>query len=142
MRFMIIRKADAETEAGALPSRELMDAMMAYNEEMVDAGVMLSGDGLRPSKHGFRVEFSGGKPTIVDGPFTESKELIAGYSIIKVSSREEALEWVKRWPAEDAGGRARLEVRQLIEPEDFGDAFTADMQRHEELMREQAARNP
>jgi hypothetical protein len=141
MRFMIIRKADAETEAGALPSRELMDAMMAYNQEMVDAGVMLAGDGLRPSKHGFRVEFSSGKPTIVDGPFAESKELIAGYSIIEVNSREEAMQWVKRWPAEDAGGRARLEVRQLIEPEDFGDAFTADMQRHEELMREQAARN-
>ena len=141
MRFMIIRKADPETEASALPSRELMGAMMAYNQEMVDAGVMLSGDGLRPSKHGFRIEFSGGKPRIIDGPFTETKELIAGYSIIKVSSREEALEWVKRWPAEDANGRVRLEVRQLIEPEDFGDAFTADMQRHEELMREQAARN-
>jgi hypothetical protein len=141
MRFMIIRKADAETEAGALPSRELMDAMMAYNQEMVDAGVMLSGDGLRPSRHGFRVEFSGGKPKIIDGPFAEAKELIAGYSIIQVSSREEALDWVKRWPAEDGDGRARIEVRQLIEPEDFGEEFTADMQRHEELMRQQAARN-
>ena len=141
MRFMIIRKADAETEASVLPSRELMDAMMAYNQKMVDAGVMLAGEGLKPSKDGFRVKFSGGRPSVIDGPFAETKELVAGYTIIKVKTREEALEWVKRWPAEDAHGRVELEVRQLYEAEDFGEEFTPDMQRHEELMREQAARN-
>ena len=142
MRFMVIRKADPQTEAGMMPSQELIDAMTAYNEEMVRAGVMLAGDGLRPSRDGARVKFRGGKPTIVDGPFAESKELVAGYSILQVSSREEALEWVKRWPVEDGDGEVELELRELYEAEDFGDEFTPDIRRQESLLREQAAQAP
>src|SRR5215216_2708137 len=108
MRFMIIRKADPETEAGALPTHELIAEMGKYNEEMVNAGVMLSGDGLRPSSQGARVKFSGGKPSVIDGPCTETKELSAGFSIIKVGSREEAIEWVKRWPPIDGGGEVEI----------------------------------
>src|SRR6185436_16091918 len=104
MRFMIIRKADEETEAGALPSEALIAAMGRYNEELVKAGVMRSGDGLKPSSFGARVKFAGGKPTVVDGPFTETKELVAGVSVFEVGSKEEAIEWVRRWPPEDGGG--------------------------------------
>ena len=99
MRFMIIRKADADTEARKPPTHELAAAMMAYNEEMANAGVLLGGDGLRPTADGFRVRFADGKPTVIDGPFTEAKELVAGYTLIQVASREEALEWARRWPA-------------------------------------------
>jgi hypothetical protein len=120
MRFMIIRKADADTETGMMPSQELINAMAAYNQEMVDAGVMLSGDGLKPSVNGARVSFSGGTPTVIDGPFTEAKELVAGVSIIEVASKEEAIEWVKRWPQIDGGGNVQIEIRQLYEFEDFG----------------------
>lgn len=128
MRFMIIRKADADTEAGMMPSQELITAMAAYNQEMVNAGVMLSGDGLRPSVNGARVSFSGGKPTVIDGPFTEAKELVAGVSIIEVASKEEAIEWVKRWPRIDGGGNVQIEIRQLYEFEDFGgDEEIADL---------------
>ena len=141
MRFMVIRKADRDTEAGALPTQELVSAMMQYNEEMIKAGVMLAGDGLQPSSRGARVKFSGGKAKVIDGPFTETKELIAGYSIIQVNSREEALEWLKRWPAIDGNGEVELELRPLYEAEDFGEEFTPEMRRHEELLREQAARN-
>jgi hypothetical protein len=141
MRFMIIRKADAQTEAGALPTKPLVDAMMKYNEEMVQAGVMLAGDGLQPSVKGARVKFTRGKPKVIDGPFAETKELVAGYSIIQVKSREEAIEWLKHWPVEDADGEVELELRQLYEAEDFGEEFTPDMRRHEELMREQARKN-
>jgi hypothetical protein len=141
MRFMVIRKADAQTEAGVLPTKELVDAMITYNEEMVRAGVMLAGDGLQPSVKGARVKFSRGKPKVIDGPFTETKELVAGYSIIQVKSRAEAIEWLKRWPVEDAGGEVELELRQLYEAEDFGDEFTADMRKHEEMLREQARKN-
>jgi hypothetical protein len=119
MRFMIIRKADAETEAGALPSRELLEAMGRYNEELVKAGVMLAGEGLHPTAEGVRVGFADGTPSITDGPFSETKELIAGFTLIDVKSREEAIEWVKRWPAEDGDGRVQLELRQVLEPEDF-----------------------
>jgi hypothetical protein len=140
MRFMIIRKADAETEAGAMPTRQLVDDMMRYNQEMVDAGVMRAGDGLKPSSAGARVKFRGGRPTVVDGPFAETKELIAGFSIIDVASKEEAIEWVKRWPPIDGHGEVEIEIRPLLEPEDFGEAFTDDMRRHGELMREQAAK--
>jgi hypothetical protein len=141
MRFMIIRKADAETEAGVMPSKALVDAMIKYNEEMVRAGVMLAGDGLKPSVKGARVKFSRGKPKVTDGPFAETKELVAGYSIIQVRSREEAIEWLKRWPVEDADGEVELELRQLYEAEDFGEEFTPDMRRHEEMLREQARKN-
>ena len=135
MRFMIIRKADQDTEAGAPPSEELLRAMTEYNEEMVKAGVMLAGEGLHPTSNGVRVEFTGGRPTVTDGPFAESKELIAGYSLIQVRSREEAVEWARRWPAEDAGGNVRLELRQVFEAEDFGDEFTPELREAEERMR-------
>jgi len=134
MRFMIIRKADSSTEAGAMPSAALVEAMMKYNAEMVSAGVMLEGAGLKPTSAGARVKFSRGKPTVIDGPFTESKELIAGYSIIQVASREEALEWVRRWPVEDGDGNVEIEVRQLYEAEDFGDEFTPAMKAWEESL--------
>jgi len=133
MRFMIIRKADPQTEAGVMPSAELIDAMQSYNEEMVLAGVMLGGDGLRPSRDGAKVKFRRGKPTIVDGPFAEAKELVAGYSIIQVSSREEALAWLRKWPVLDGDGEVELELRQLYEAEDFG---AGEAWRHEELLRE------
>jgi hypothetical protein len=141
MRFMVIRKADEETEAGALPTEALVTAMLKYNAEMVKAGVMLAGDGLKPSSKGARVKFSRGKPTVVDGPFAESKELIAGYSIIQVKSREEALEWLKRWPVEDANGNVELELRQLYEADDFGEEFTPAMRAWEDSLREQAKAN-
>ena len=128
MRFMIIRKADADTEARKAPTHELAAAMMAYNDEMAKAGILLGGDGLRPTADGFRVRFADGKPTVIDGPFTEAKELVAGYTLIQVNSREEALEWARRWPVEDADGQAYLEVRRLYELEDFGeDVFTPDL---------------
>ncbi len=137
MRFMIIRKADKETEAGALPSKELIDAMMKYNEEMVKAGVMLQGDGLRASSKGARVKFKGGKPTVIDGPFAEAKELIAGFSMIQVKSKEEAIEWVKRWPAIDGHGEVEIEIRQVFEAEDFGPEFTPELRETEERLRAQ-----
>ena len=138
MRFMIIRRADKNTEAGVLPSQELLAAMMKYNEELVRAGVMLQGEGLQPSSKGFRVSTSSGRPTVVDGPFTETKELIAGFTMIQVRSREEAIEWVKRWPAED--GDAVLEVRQVFEADDFGTEFTPELREREERLRAQAAK--
>ena len=121
MRFMIIRKADRDTEAGTPPSEALISAMLAYNDEMIKAGVMLEGAGLQRSAKGARISFSGGKPTIVDGPFAETKELIAGYSIIEVESKDEAIAWIKRWPPLDGGGNVQLELRQLFSPEDFGE---------------------
>lgn len=124
MRFMIIRKADAETEAETNPaegvSQELLSQMMSYNEEMAKAGVLIGGDGLMPSSRGFRIKFKGGKPTVVDGPFAEAKELVAGYTLIQVGSREEALEWVKKWPPLDGHGEVELELRQIYESDDFG----------------------
>lgn len=138
MRFMIIRKADADTEASVMPSEQLLTDMMKYNEEMVRAGVMLAGEGLHPSAKGLRVKFSGGKPTLIDGPFAETKELIAGFTMIQVKSREEAIEWVKRWPAIDGHGAAELELRQVYEAEDFGEEFTPELRRQEELLRAQA----
>ena len=141
MRFMIIRKADADTEARKAPTHALAAAMMAYNEEMAKAGVMLAGDGLRPTADGFRVKFADGKPTVIDGPFAEAKELVAGYTLIQVGSREEALEWVRKWPAEDADGQAYLEVRQVYELDDFGDAFTPELRDQHARSSELAARN-
>lgn len=136
MRFMIIRKADRETEAWARPSRALVDAMMAYNERMIRAGIMLGGDGLKPSARGARIKFSKGKPKITDGPFAEAKELVAGFTIIQVGSREEALDWVKQWPVEDGDGEVELELRELYEADDFGDDATPLIQRQEQLLRE------
>src|ERR1043165_9512816 len=114
MRFMMIVKANKDSEAGVMPSEEMLAAMGKYNEELVKAGVMLDGAGLQPSSKGFRVQYSGGKKTIVDGPFAETKELIAGYWVIEVKSREEALEWAKRIPAPHEGGEGEIEVRQFF----------------------------
>jgi hypothetical protein len=141
MRFMIIRKADKETESGALPSKELLEAMMQYNEELIKAGVMQQGEGLHPSAKGARIKFSGGKPTVIDGPFTEAKEMIAGFSMFRVGSKEEAIEWVKRWPAIDAGGSVEIEIRQIMEAEDFGPEFSPELREQEEKLREQEAAN-
>jgi hypothetical protein len=120
MRFMIIRKADQKTEAGVMPSEELLAAMGKYNEEMVKAGVLVGASGLQGSSKGARVKFSRGKPTVIDGPFAEAKELIAGYSIIQVKSRQDAIDWVKRWPPLDGDGNVEIEIRQVFELEDFG----------------------
>ena len=119
MRFMIIRKADESTEAGAVASEELIAAMGRYNEELVKAGVMRSGEGLKPSSFGARVKFTGGRPTVVDGPFAETKELVAGFSLFEVASKEEAIEWIKRWPPEDGDGNVEIEIRPLYELEDL-----------------------
>ena len=141
MRFMIIRRADEETEAGALPTQALVDAMMRYNEQMMNAGVMTGGDGLQPTSKGALVKFQDGRPTVMDGPFAEAKELIAGYTLIQVNSREEALEWMKRWPVEDAHGHVTLELRQLYEADDFGEEFTPALRAQEERFREREAQN-
>jgi hypothetical protein len=133
---MIIRKADAETEAEAMPSTELIEQMTAYNERLVAAGAMVGGDGLKASRHGARISFSNGRPTIIDGPFTETKELIAGYTMIDVPSFEAALEWVKQWPPLDGNGNVQLELRQVVTAEDFGEAFTPELQAREQKMRE------
>lgn len=126
MRFMIIRRADAETEASALPSQELVDSMMAFHLEMAEAGIVRGGDGLQPTSKGARVEFTNGKPTVIDGPFTEAKELVAGFTLIEVASKQEAIEWMKKWPVLDGHGNVVLELRQLYEIEDFGDAVTPE----------------
>jgi hypothetical protein len=117
---MIIRKADEDTERSALPSEELLAAMGEYNEEPVKAGVMRSGEELQASSPGARVSFSEGSSTVIDGPFTEAKELIAGFTIIEVGSKDEAIDWVKRWPALDGDGEVELEIRQMFEVADFG----------------------
>jgi hypothetical protein len=124
VRFMVIRRADEQTEAGVLPSPELLDAMTKYNEELVKAGVMLDGMGLKDSSHGSLVSFQSGKPTVVDGPFTEAKELVAGFSLWECASKEEAIEWLKKWPKED--GDVVLELRQVFTEEDFGDNLTQE----------------
>ena len=139
MRFMILRKADAGTEAGVMPSEELLAAMGKYMEELGTAGVLLDGDGLHPSAKGARVSFSGGTPTVIDGPFTETKELIAGYTIIQVKSMDEAIEWARRWPALDGDGQAQLEIRQFFEASDFGPEFTPELREAEEKLRAQVA---
>ena len=139
MRFMIIRKADPDTEAGAMPSEQLLADMGRYNEELVKAGVMLAGEGLKPSSEGARVTFKDGEISVTDGPFAEAKELIAGFSLIQAKSREEAIEWVKRWPSSDAGGNVELEVRPVFEAEDFGDALTPELREQEERLRQQTA---
>jgi hypothetical protein len=134
MRYMILLKANADTEAGVMPSEELLAAMGRFNEELVNAGVFLDGDGLQPSSKGVRIKFDGTTPTVTDGPFTETKELIAGYWMIQVSSKEEAIEWMKRAPLEDA----EVEIRQVFEAEDFGDEFTPELREQEARLRERA----
>ena len=134
---MIIRKADRNTEAGIMPSTELITAMLKYNEEMAKAGVLLDGVGLQPSSKGVRIMRTAGQRTVTDGPFTETKELIAGFSMIQARSKEEAIEWVKRWPVED--GDVELEIRQVFEAEDFGPALAPELREQEERLRKQAS---
>lgn len=139
MRFMILRLADKDTEAAVMPSEELLTAMGKYMEDLAKAGVLLGGEGLHPSSRGARVDFKHGKPTVIDGPFAEAKELIAGYTMLQVKSEEEALEWVKRWPALDAGGNVRLEIRRVFEAEDFGAEFTPEAREREDRLRAELA---
>jgi hypothetical protein len=136
---MIIRKADKDTEAYVMPTERLLAEMGKYMEEMANAGILLAGEGLHPSSKGSRVKFSGGKPSVIDGPFAETKELIAGYSLIQVNSREEAVEWARRWPALDGDGDVELEIRQVFEAEDFGAEFTPELREQEERLRAQVA---
>ncbi|GAB1719247.1 MAG: DGPFAETKE protein [Nitrosospira sp.] len=138
MRFMVMIKADKNTEAGVMPSEKLLTEMGKYNDELVKAGVMLAGEGLQPSSKGARVKFSGKKRTVVDGPFTETKELIAGFWIFQVKSKEEAIEWVKRCP-NPLEGDCEIEIRQVFEASDFGVEFTPELREAEERMREQIA---
>jgi hypothetical protein len=127
MRFMIMVKANKDSEAGVMPEEELFTAMADYHEELVKAGVLLDASGLQPSSKGWRIEYSGGKRTVIDGPFTEAKELIAGYTLIQVKSREEAMEWSKRFPAPfGENAEAAIEIRQLYELEDFGPSEAAE----------------
>ena len=140
MRFMILRKADKQTEAGMMPNQKLLEAMGAYIEEMTKAGVMLAGEGLKPTSKGARVKFRRGKPTVTDGPFTESKEVIAGYCLIQVASLQEAIDWVRRWPALDGDGEVEIEIRPLYEADDFGAEFTPELREAEERMRAEGAR--
>jgi hypothetical protein len=136
MRFMAIVKATEESEKGVMPSQAMLEAMGAYNEELVKAGVLLDGDGLRPSSHGARVSFDqDGTPTVTDGPFTETKELVSGYWVLEVSSREEAVEWIKKAPFR--GGE--VEIRPFSTAEDFGEAFTPELQEQEDRLRGTAA---
>ncbi|KJZ66094.1 YciI family protein [Pseudomonas fluorescens] len=137
MRFMIIVKASQDSEAGVMPSEELMTAMGNYNEELVKAGILIECDGLQPSSKGARVRFSGEKRTVIDGPFAETKELIAGYWIWNVKSKQEAIEWVKRCPNPMPGTDAEIEIRQVFEAEDFGDEFTPQLREQEEWVRAQ-----
>lgn len=127
MRFMIIVKATKESEAGVMPEDKLFADMAAYHEELAKAGMLLDGSGLQPSAKGWRIRYAGGKRTVVDGPFAETKELVAGYTLIQAKSREEALEWTRRFPNPAIGGKdGEIEVRQLFELEDFGTSATLD----------------
>lgn len=136
MRVMVIVKANKDSEAGVLPSMEILAAMGKYNEELVKAGVMLAGEGLRPSSKGARVKFSGATRTVTDGPFTESKELIAGFWLWQVKSMDEAIEWLKRAPF---GGGTEIEIRQVFEPEDFGAQLTPELRENDKRLRAQVA---
>ena len=141
MRFMVMVKATPESEAGVMPSEQLLTEMGKFNEELMKAGVLLAGEGLHPSSKGARVRFSGTKRTVIDGPFTESKELIAGFWLLQVKSKEEAIEWVKRSPNPFPDGESEIEIRQVFEAEDFGDEFTPELRAQEKRVFEQAAKN-
>jgi hypothetical protein len=134
---MIIRRADKATEAGVMPSEQTLALMGNYMQEMTNAGVLLGGEGLKPTSKGAIVKFTNGKPKVIDGPFAEAKELIAGYALIQVDSRDEALEWVKRWPAVDIDANVELELREVFEADDFGEEFTPELREQEERMRSQ-----
>jgi len=137
MRFMIILKSDQNTEAGVMPTEQELTDMGNYNEELVKAGVMLAGEGLQPSSKGARVHFSGGETTVTDGPFSETKELIAGFWLIQVKSKDEAVEWVKRVPIA-ADQNTEIEIRQVFEEDDFGAEFTPELREQENRLRAQA----
>jgi hypothetical protein len=140
MRFMIIVKATKDSEAGVMPRKQLLTEMGKFNEELVKAGVMLAGEGLHPSSKGARVKFSGDRRTVIDGPFAETKELIAGFWLWQVKSKDEAIEWVKRCP-NPHDGDSEIEIRQVFEAEDFGAEFTPELREQEERVRAQAAKN-
>jgi hypothetical protein len=134
MRFMVMIKSDAQAETGAIPSEEELTAMSRYNEELVKAGVLLAGEGLHPSSRGARVVFDNGTPTVIDGPFAEAKELVAGFWLLDVKSKEEAIEWMKRVPCTE-GVETQIEIRQVFEAEDFGDLLSPEQRAQEEAMR-------
>jgi hypothetical protein len=136
MRFMVLVKADKSTEAGVMPSTDLLAKMGKFNEELVKAGVMLAGEGLAPSSKGARVKFDGTKRTVTDGPFAETKELVAGFWLWQCKSKDEAIEWLKRAPFD---GGTEVEIRQVFEAEDFGEEFTPELRKQEERIREQVA---
>ncbi|HLZ26760.1 MAG TPA: YciI family protein [Chloroflexota bacterium] len=140
MRVMVMVKATRESEAGELPSERLLAEMGKYNEELVKAGVMLAGEGLQASSKGARVRFSGSQRTVIDGPFTETKELVAGFWLWQVKSMDEAIEWVKRCP-NPMESDSEIEVRQVFEADDFGEAFTPELRAQEQRVAEQAAKN-
>jgi hypothetical protein len=135
-RYMVLVKADENSENGVMPTEELLAAMGNYNEELVKAGIMLAGDGLHPSSKGVRVRFDGSDRTVIDGPFAETKELLAGYWVWQTKSRDEAIEWLKRAPFD---GGVEIELRPVFEAEDFGDEFTPELREQEERVRAQAA---
>jgi hypothetical protein len=138
MKFMVLVKANEETEAGVLPTEEMLTAMTRYNEELVKAGVMLAGEGLQPSSKGARIEFSGTRRTVVDGPFTEAKEMIAGFWLWQCRSLDEAIEWAKRCP-NPTGADSQLEIRQIFEDADFGEALTPELREAQATLRSQTA---
>jgi len=137
MRFMVIVKANNDSEAGVLPDEKILTEMGKFNEQLSKAGVMLAGEGLQPSSKGVRVRFDGSKRTVIDGPFAETKELIAGFWLWQVKSKEEAIEWLKRAPFD---GGTEVEIRQVFEADDFGEAFTPELREQEERIRAQAAK--
>jgi hypothetical protein len=140
MRFMMLLKANKRTEAGEMPDEKLIASMMKYNEEMVNAGVLLAGEGLHPSAKGARITFAGGKPTVTEGPFGEAKDLIAGFWMIQVKSKDEAIEWAMRCPDPHGTGDGEIELRQVFDAADFGDALTPELRANEERLRAQAER--
>ena len=143
MRFMVMVKATKESEAGALPEQKLLEDMGRFNEELSKAGVLLAGEGLHPSSKGARIRFSGDKRTVIDGPFAETKELVAGFWLIQAKSKEEAIEWMKRSPNPHPGHECEIEIRQIFEVEDFGSQLTPELREQEERIRAEAAkRNP
>ncbi|MGH8027046.1 MAG: YciI family protein [Pseudoxanthomonas sp.] len=138
MRFMVMIKASKDSEAGVMPSEQLLADMGKFNEELIKAGVLLAGEGLQPSSKGARVRFSGGKRTVIDGPFAQTSELVAGFWLLQVKSKEEAIEWVKRCP-NPMPGESEIEIRQVFEPEDFGAEFTPELRAQEERLRARSA---
>lgn len=138
MRVMVLIKGNQDSEAGVMPSEQLLSEMTSFNEELVKAGIMLDGEGLHPSSKGARVRFSGGKTTVLDGPFTEAKEVVAGYWIWQVKSLDEAIEWVKRVPSPEGETEGEVEIRPIFEAEDFGAEYTPELREREERLRAQA----